>query len=178
MVVYLMDYLARIGMHPGLGLESRVKNTFIEVCVKRVEKRSRSAPPSSLRISTGTQAARLGGIDQRKQSHSALTSPSVEGKACELDMTHTAECAAVYRTYIATAPSKPSGRTLKLDGLSRDWVDAQFMAMVMDCFPLDEVDFVYLPLHFWAVDFWIRDDVGTNQKRNKRTIPSSWEGMP
>jgi hypothetical protein len=47
--------------NPGLGmdlfgLDLRVKNTFIEVSSSRIEKRPRSAPPSCLRTSTGTQA--------------------------------------------------------------------------------------------------------------------------
>ena len=55
----------------------------------------------------------------------------------------------VYRTYIANAPSEQSGCTLMWHGLKREWEGEEFLLKIQDFFPLDEIDFVYLPLNFW-----------------------------
>ena len=66
--------------------------------------------------------------------------------------TYDENAAVVYRTYIANAPSEQSGCTLMWHGLKRDWEDEELLLKIQDCFSLDEIDYVYLPLNFWLRD--------------------------
>ena len=71
----------------------------------------------------------------------------------------------VYRTYIANAPSEQSGCTLMWHGLKRDWEDEDLLLKIQDCFPLDEIDYVYLPLNFWLRDG--KESLSKSKVKNK-----------
>jgi hypothetical protein len=129
-------------VHPAFSLER--KNTFLEVKKKRTDheplSRSRSAPPFDLRTSSGT-------VDWNANSASEKGRPGRYQRSW-MEAVVPAESVAVYQTYIANAPIKPSGLTLMWHGLNREMDDSEFLEMI-DGFGLDEVEFVYLPLNFW-----------------------------
>jgi hypothetical protein len=128
-------------VHPAFIQER--KNTFLEMRMKRADlarSRSRSAPPFDRRTASRT-------VDWSANSSTEKGRPGRYVRSW-MDAVVPPDSVAVYQTYLATAPSKPSGITLMWHGVSREWEDAQFLEMI-DGFALDGVEFAYLPLNFW-----------------------------
>ena len=121
-------------LHPAFYIQR--KNTFMEVKMRKPEhdarSRSRSAPPfdsytSSRNVECSSKMGEKGLFGRYQRSWKDALVP--------------AESVAAYQTYIAHPPEKPSGLTLMLHGVSREWEDTQFLEMVDGLAP-EAVDFL------------------------------------